>query len=60
MSPLVGPLVALAAIVWVALIFRIVLVAARLTGAMVGLKLGIMTTRRDRSSPPPIVPMALK
>ncbi len=30
MSPLVGPLVALAAIVWVVLIFRIVLVAARM------------------------------
>lgn len=30
MSPLVGPLVALAAIVWVILIFRIVLVAARM------------------------------
>ncbi|MFZ0130044.1 MAG: UDP-N-acetylmuramoyl-tripeptide--D-alanyl-D-alanine ligase [Candidatus Dormiibacterota bacterium] len=30
MSPLVGPLVALAAVVWVVLIFRIVLVAARM------------------------------
>jgi UDP-N-acetylmuramoyl-tripeptide--D-alanyl-D-alanine ligase len=30
MSPLVGPLVALAAVVWVILIFRIVLVAARM------------------------------
>lgn len=30
MSPLVGPLVALAAIVWVILIFRVVLVAARM------------------------------
>ena len=30
MSPLVGPLVALAAVVWLILIFRIVLVAARM------------------------------
>jgi hypothetical protein len=30
MSPLIGPLVALAAVVWVVLVFRIVLVAARM------------------------------